>query len=67
MQETYEVSDLVTESLRSRKLRDEGGNTPLPPVDPPLPLPNSGADAISSNGDSEPTSSSEDSSGATPI
>lgn len=62
---TYDVSDLVPESLLSRKLRDEGGNTPLPAAE--LLSANSGAATISSSGDSEPTSSSDDSSGPIPI
>ena len=57
---------LVPESLRSLRLNDDGGKTLLPSTGP-LPETNSGADTISSSGDSEPTSSSEDSSGASPI
>lgn len=56
------MSECALESclvLCSRKLREDGGNPELAPAEL---LSNSGAAAISSNGDSEPTSSSEDSS-----
>lgn len=61
-QYTYLVSDLALEwtwEFASLNAREDGGNTALLSI---MLLSNSGATAISSSGDSEPISSSDDSS-----